>query len=79
MTCCAPPRRRRRLVAWAAPGLVLAALPKCPACVAAYLAVIGIGLPVAAAAHLRTAIVIACIAALVVLVVRGAARVASAP
>jgi hypothetical protein len=44
---------------------VLLALPKCPACLAAYLAAAtGIGLTFGAASHLRLLIVIACAAVL---------------
>ena len=77
MTCSAPPRPRRRLVAWLAPGVILAVLPKCPACLAAYIAIAGVTMPVAAAAHARSAIIAGCVAVLAVLVARAAARVAS--
>jgi predicted membrane-bound spermidine synthase len=41
--------RRRARLAWAlAPWLALAALPKCPLCIAAYLCAIGVGAGVAA-------------------------------
>ena len=62
--CCAvSPQRRftRRLTeaaGWALPGVLVAVLPKCPACVAAWLAIAGIGLSAPAAGRLRSLILI---------------------
>ena len=47
---------------WAAPGLVLALLPKCPMCLAGYLALAGVAVSVDSAEGLRIALVAACVA-----------------
>jgi len=47
--CAAGARPRRARLAWAlAPWIALAALPKCPLCIVAYLSAIGIGAGIAA-------------------------------
>jgi hypothetical protein len=48
--CCSAGRRPRRArLAWAAaPWIALAALPKCPLCIVAYLSAIGVGAGIAA-------------------------------
>jgi hypothetical protein len=63
-------RRSVSLAGWMVPSATLALLPKCPACLAVYLAVgSGIGIPVAAASYLRAGLVIMCVTSLVYLVV----------
>lgn len=50
-------RRFATLAGWIVPATVLALVPKCPVCVAAYVAAFtGIGLSLTAASYLRTAI-----------------------
>ena len=64
-----PPLVARRRFAWAKCSLstlILALLPKCPACFAAYVALgTGISLSVAAASVLRAALIGMCVATLV--------------
>ncbi|MBC8105435.1 MAG: hypothetical protein H7Z14_02500 [Anaerolineae bacterium] len=66
-SCC---RRGAEVVGWLAPGAMLALIPKCPACVAAYLALLGVGISMSAAAHLRTALLSVCVSALFFLAAR---------
>jgi hypothetical protein len=71
---CKPPAVRRTFLGLVLPTVVLVLLPKCPLCLAAYAASLGIGLSFSSAETLRTAISIACVAVLVLVLVRGALR-----
>src|SRR5215472_15451540 len=70
--CAARPRhsasrgRLGGLAGWVGSAAGLALMPKCPACIAAYLALgTGVGISMSAAAHLRTALISAGIIGLV--------------
>ncbi len=69
-------RRLAGFVEWAVPGAVLALMPKCPACFAAYIALgTGLGLSLTAAAYLRIALIVLCIASLSWLAARRARQI----
>lgn len=60
--------RLRRGLAWLLPALGLALMPKCPACLAGYIAVMsGASLSLPLAERLRESLVLICVAALVFL------------
>lgn len=59
-------QRRFALVKFSLPALILALLPKCPACFAAYIALgTGISVSVAAASFLKTLLIAICVGMLV--------------
>jgi hypothetical protein len=69
----APSSRARRSLAatrWSLPALILILLPKCPACLAAYIALgTGVSLGVAASSNLRLALLGLSIAAIILNIV----------
>jgi hypothetical protein len=63
-------RRVREIFTWVLPGTILMLVPKCPACVAAYVALLtGLGVSHSTAAYLRWAALFGCGALLVFLIV----------
>ena len=69
-TCCQSGRssfvrRCADAIGWIVPASILALLPKCPACVAAYVALAtGIGVSVTVATYLRGGAIVVCVAML---------------
>ena len=60
-----------RTAGCAIPGVLLVLLPKCPACLAAWIAVAtGASVPVAAAARLNTIVVLLCVFSIAAMMVR---------
>jgi hypothetical protein len=73
--CGSVPRRAVDLVAWILPSAILALIPKCPICLAAYIALwTGIGLSISAAIYLRASLVVLSVGLLLYLVVRNLCR-----
>ncbi len=57
--------RATRSFGWLIPTAILALLPKCPLCIAAWIAVAGLSFSLSTIAHLRTALIILCVISLI--------------
>jgi len=69
-------RRAIKVTQWAVPGALLALMPKCPMCLAGYVALwTGIGLSLPAVAGVRVALIAASAGVLVFLVIRELRRI----
>jgi hypothetical protein len=82
LRCCQPGRNGRFVEAagWLVPGTVLALLPKCPACLAGYVALwTGIGLSIPAASYVRWALLVVCVASLLYVAARRLRRLVYRP
>jgi hypothetical protein len=71
-SCC---RSGAEVAGWVVPGATLALLPKCPACVAAYVALAtGVGISLPTAAYLRISLIAASVILLTLVALRRVIR-----
>jgi hypothetical protein len=59
------PVKAARSFGWIIPTAILALLPKCPLCIAAWIAFAGVGLSLSTIANLRIAVIILCVISLI--------------
>jgi len=79
-TCGSIRGRAVDLAGWIVPGALLVLIPKCPMCLAAYVALwTGVGLSVPATANLRLLLIIGCVIWLVFLLARQTHRLVARP
>jgi hypothetical protein len=58
----------KSLFGWLIPTAILTLLPKCPLCIALWLAAVGVSLSLSTIANLRTALILLCLTALSTLI-----------
>jgi hypothetical protein len=64
-TCCNVARRGSEAAGWIVPSILLALVPKCPMCVAAYIALVtGVSITLSTASIVRTSMIVVSIATL---------------
>jgi hypothetical protein len=64
-TCCNVARRSSEAAGWIVPSILLALVPKCPMCVAAYIALVtGVSITMSTASIVRTSMIVVSIATL---------------
>ena len=64
-------RRVREIFAWVVPSAILVLVPKCPACLAAYVTLwTGLGLSLSTATYVRWVVLVLCVASLLFLFVK---------
>lgn len=69
-------RRVRDIFAWIVPSAILVLVPKCPACLAAHIALwTGLGLSLSTATYLRWALLLFCVASLLFLLLKPLDRI----
>ena len=68
-------QRCRRIAGWIVPSAILILLPKCPMCIAAYIALAtGAGISLSTATWVRLLAIFACVGSLSYLAIRGLQR-----
>jgi hypothetical protein len=65
--------RAVNVIGWIVPGAIFVLIPKCPMCLAAYIALwTGIGLSISAAIYLRVLVLVLCVVVILFLAARSA-------